>query len=122
VKNLKVEIEILSGLEASEEFERFEDDLREFLSEYGLEAKIIDHATGNELTVKPVPACPECGCPLKSIAVEKLGNSLHFNAETGLYYYDEVQVKQVYKCPECGKPIGGWRADGERWGFVPETE
>jgi len=119
---MKIEIEVLSGLKNRGDVERFEDDLREFISEYGLEAKIINHAMESESTAKPMPVCPECGCPLSSVDVEEFGQSLIFNPETGLYSYDEAQVRQVYKCPECGKRIGGWRADGERWGFVPETE
>ena len=123
---MRIEIEMPDDL-TREAIERFENDLKEFLSErlreFGSKVKVINHATGDESTVYPVPICPECGRPLRSIDVNEFGRSLLFNHETGLYGYDEGKcVKQVYKCPECGKVIGEWRADGGIWGFVPVTE
>ena len=127
-KETRIEIKIPDLPDLSrDDIERFEDDLKKFLSErlkeFGVEAKVINHATGAESTVYPVPICPECGRPLKAISVNEFGRSLLFNHETGLYRYDEDCIKQVYKCPKCGKVIGEKRrADGEIWGFVPEIE
>ena len=127
-KETRIEIKIPDLPDLSrDDIERFEDDLKEFLSgrlrEFGVKAKVINHATGDESTVYPMPICPECGRPLKSIKVDEFGRSLLFNHETELYVYGEDYIRQVYKCPECGKVIGEKRkADGEIWGFVPETE
>jgi hypothetical protein len=44
-----------------------------------------------------------------------------FDEEAG-YYVDGGQAQQVIKCGNCGETIGGWRGDGEHWGFLPERE
>jgi len=117
----KIEIEILTEMD-TEHYERLEDELKDFLAEKGIKASILNHATGNELTVYSMPKCPKCGNPLWSIAVEEHGRGLYFKPETGKYEFDESLVTQIYKCAECGEPIGGWKSNGDSWGFVPEVE
>jgi len=119
---LKIEIEVLSGIESREEIEQFEEHLKEFLSEHFLEAKIINHKTGKETTVIPTPKCSECGKPLKTIDVEEHGKRLRFNINTGKYYHEETITTKFFRCTECGRLIGELRSDGHRWGFTPKID
>ena len=121
---MKIEIDVLSGLEVAKDFETFEKCLMNFLSELGLEAKIINHTTGNEVIVFPTQFCPECGHPLKTIEVEEFGKKLYFDVKLGKYSYKdkETESRQIYRCTKCGKVIGELKSNGDLWGFIPEIE
>jgi len=71
---------------------------------------------------KKPPECPICGGLLETVIPEKHGEVYYWDWEEGMFKLDDAQVTIVYVCGECGKPIGGWKSNGERWGFVPETE
>jgi len=69
-----------------------------------------------------IPKCPECGKPLEVVIPHSCGVAYRWSEEEGKYEVDDAQQQETYVCGNCRKPIGGWRADGERWGFIPETE
>lgn len=62
--------------------------------------------------------CPKCGKPLKVVYEERSRARLEFMA--GSYVEDDSQAQGEIYCWYCNSQIGGWRADGETWGFVPE--
>jgi len=68
------------------------------------------------------PTCPNCGEPLDEIWISEVVQTLLWNNDEGNYEVRDIQQAVSYVCPYCEKPIGGWRADGEKWGFIPETE
>ena len=68
------------------------------------------------------PKCPKCGEPLETIYVVKSGELLDWNDEKGKYESDEAQLSVTYCCQSCGYAIGGWKANGDSWGFIPEVE
>lgn len=72
--------------------------------------------------MKKPPACPECGQLLDVVGVVRQGNVYRWNEEEGFYELDNAQESGIYTCSECGKLIGGWRADGEKWGLVPDVD
>lgn len=67
------------------------------------------------------PKCPECGEPLEVVIPERHGEHYVWNSEKGYYECDDAQIIEQYLCGNCKKPIGGWRGDGESWGFIPEV-
>jgi len=70
--------------------------------------------------LKKIPKCPKCNEPLETIHYEQCGPLL-FDADSG-NYVDGGQATELIKCSNCGEVIGGWRGDGEHWGFLPEME
>ncbi len=69
----------------------------------------------------PLELCPECGEPLETIVPIHDGVAYRWNGEDK-YIVDDAQENVNFAHNECRKLIGGWRADGEQWGFVPLTE
>jgi transcription elongation factor Elf1 len=80
-----------------------------------MEAKVVLTKTS-----KKVPKCPKCNEPMDTIHYEECGPII-FDEESGRYV-DGGQSQQTIKCGSCGQVIGGWRGDGEHWGFQPERE
>lgn len=68
------------------------------------------------------PKCPECNQPLTLIRIEHGNHYFSWNETEGVYEPDDAQLIIIYICGNCGKAIGGTRADGESWGFIPQTE
>lgn len=68
------------------------------------------------------PKCPRCNEPLETVIEHTQGQVYTWNEEKNTYEADDSQVTITYFCPSCNHAIGGWRADGEHWGFVPEFE
>lgn len=109
----------LEALGDSHEAEQLTDDLtKEFFQQFkdsGLDFEDWFEGYG-------APNCPECGKRLVTIYPEDHGVSHVWNPETKDYRTERAQQQAVFYCGECKKPIGGWRADGEEWGFVPDVD
>jgi hypothetical protein len=71
---------------------------------------------------KEIPRCPKCGEALETIHGDDCGTLYDWNNEDGHYEVDDAQLSMTFYCMSCGNAIGGWRGDGENWGFIPETE
>jgi len=69
---------------------------------------------------KTVPLCPECGEPMERLRPVESGVCYLWN--NGKFEVDDAQEIIIFVHDLCDKTVGGWRADGERWGFVPELE
>jgi hypothetical protein len=65
--------------------------------------------------------CPKCDGSLETILEEQSTRILDFCEDTGNYSVEDAQASGTYICETCNQPIGGWRADGEKWGFQPEV-
>ncbi|MCW4008513.1 MAG: hypothetical protein NWF09_07505 [Candidatus Bathyarchaeota archaeon] len=63
------------------------------------------------------PKCEKCGEKLKKIFVEKQGEYLYWTKHG--YKEDDAQVTVTFFCGSCNEPVGGWRSNGEDWGFIP---
>ena len=69
------------------------------------------------------PICPECGELLETIYAAVCGKVYNWNDEKCLYEIDDAQESiTFFFCGSCEKPIGCWKANGEVWGFLPETD
>lgn len=66
--------------------------------------------------------CPYCKKPLELIITVTDGDNILWNSKEKRYEKDDAQIQLTYHCGECRKPIGGWRADGEEWGFLPNLQ
>jgi ribosomal protein L34E len=68
------------------------------------------------------PKCPNCKKPLETVDFIRYGEYLYWDEEKKAYENADDLASGVYICPSCQTEIGGWRADGEEWGFIPNTE
>jgi ribosomal protein L34E len=65
------------------------------------------------------PKCPKCKKPLETIHFKRYGEYLYWDKEEKSYITADEQVSETYICPNCHTEIGGWRTNGEQWGFIP---
>jgi len=68
------------------------------------------------------PPCFHCKQPLETIIPQDQGVAYRWDEDAGRYEVDDAQQQTTFRCGECGKEVGGWRADGVKWGLVPETD
>lgn len=72
--------------------------------------------------INNAPKCPKCGEPLDEIIISEGQRVLVWNPEEEKYDVIDAQVSVEFVCSHCNNPVGGWRGDGENWGFIPEFD
>ncbi len=112
-------VKFLEALGDSHEAEQLTDDLtKEFYQQFkdsGLDFEEWFESYG-------APNCPNCSKRLVMIYPQQHGISYKWNRENRSYETEDAQEQKTFYCGECKKRIGGWRADGETWGYVPDVE
>jgi len=64
--------------------------------------------------------CHNCGNPLDVVYEKRYGENWKWNGEIGKYEIQDVQIILNYCCFNCDTPVGGWKANGESWGYIPD--